>query len=62
MERPDLNRHKAIREFCFDCMGYQRRKINRCHIQDCPLWEFRRGPGRKERTEEPFRAQKEGWS
>lgn len=50
MSKPRLNRARAIREFCIECMGYQLREVNRCPDQACPLWEWRRGPGGPEPT------------
>lgn len=34
---------RVIREKCLDCCGYQHSEVRRCHITDCPLWEFRMG-------------------
>ena len=56
-KRPRLNRAAAIREHCFECQGYQRQQINRCPDTACPLWEWRKGPGRPERTVSPLRRQ-----
>jgi len=57
LTRPTLNRARAIREFCAECMGYQIQLINRCPDTACPLWEWRRGPGGPERTISPLRRQ-----
>jgi len=56
-KRPTLNRARAIREQCLECMGYQVQLINRCPDTACPLWEWRRGPGAPERTISPLRRQ-----
>lgn len=55
--RPTLNRAAAIREQCFECMGYHRNQINSCPDTCGPLWEWRRGPGSPERTISPLRRQ-----
>ena len=34
---------KAIRAKCLDCVCGQLLEINKCHIKECPLWEYRRG-------------------
>lgn len=44
-----LTRQKAIRLKCFDCSGYSMAEIEKCHIEDCPLWEFRSTSARKNR-------------
>lgn len=55
MSRPDLNRGKAIREFCRECMGFYIEEVNRCSDRACPLWEWRRGPGSKDATDVALR-------
>ena len=34
---------KAIRAKCLDCVNGQIYEINKCHIEGCPLWEYRTG-------------------
>ncbi len=51
MKRPTMNRARAIRENCYECMGGQLQEINKCPAPACPLWEWRRGPGGPERTD-----------
>lgn len=34
---------KAIRAKCLDCVAGQVLEINKCHIEKCPLWEYRTG-------------------
>lgn len=58
LARKPLNRAKAIRESCVECMGYQVRGINKCPDLACPLWEWRRGPGGPEPSEVPIRRQR----
>ena len=37
-----LKRSLAIREYCLKiCMMDQRYEVSICHIQDCPLWQYR---------------------
>jgi hypothetical protein len=55
--RPKLNRAKAIREHCLECMGYQCHLVNRCQERACALWEWRRGEGGPQWTMTPLRRQ-----
>lgn len=55
--RPRLNRAKAIREHCLECMGYQLHLINDCQDRACALWEWRRGKGAPEWTMAALRRQ-----
>lgn len=57
LARKPLNRAKAIREFCIECMNYQVQLVNKCPDLACPLWEWRRGPGAPEPSEVPIRRQ-----
>ena len=57
-KRKSLNRAKAIRESCIECMAYMVREVNRCPDRACPLWEWRRGPGGREPSEVPIRRQR----
>lgn len=54
---------KAIKAFCFECVGYERNGIKECDAVKCPLWCFRDGknPYRKEKeyTEEQLKSMKE---
>ena len=34
---------RAIRAKCIDCCGGQLYEVNKCAIDTCPLWAFRRG-------------------
>jgi hypothetical protein len=34
---------KSIREKCLDCCSNSHAEVRKCHITDCPLWEFRMG-------------------
>ena len=34
---------KAIRAKCLDCVNGQIYEINKCHLEGCPLWEYRTG-------------------
>lgn len=56
-KRPTLNRARAIREQCIECMGFLVHAVNKCPDQACPLWEWRRGPGAPESCETPLRRQ-----
>jgi len=60
--RPRLNRAKAIREHCLECMGYQCQLVNRCQDRACALWEWRRGEGSPEWTMTPLRRQTQRFS
>lgn len=57
LQRKPLNRAKAIREFCIECMNYQVHLVNKCPDLACPLWEWRRGPGGPQPSEVPLRRQ-----
>lgn len=41
-----LSRAKAIRKFCLGCCCGSAAEVRKCGIDDCPLHEFRFGPGR----------------
>ena len=43
-----LNRARAIRVKCLDCMGNQGGEVARCPVYACPLWPYRSG-----RTDDP---------
>lgn len=34
---------KSIRLKCLDCMAKSWRYVEKCHIQECSLWEYRFG-------------------
>jgi len=34
---------KAIRKNCLDCSGGSPKEVKLCHIEDCPLYQFRFG-------------------
>lgn len=40
----EITRGKAIKFFCYECMGFQKREVSRCTAPSCPLFPFR--PGR----------------
>jgi len=46
-----LSMLKAIRLKCYDCSAYNQLEIERCDIEDCPLWEFRSGRARRDRRQ-----------
>ena len=56
-KRKPLNRAKAIREFCAECVAFHVHLVNTCPDRACPLWEWRRGPGGPEPTDVPIRRQ-----
>lgn len=31
----------AVRKYCFNCSGWDRKLVERCNIPDCPLYPFR---------------------
>lgn len=37
----------AIRLFCLECLGGSFADVDRCSDVACPLWPFRRGPGKR---------------
>ena len=38
-----VNRAKAIRLKCLDCMVYQPKEVKLCTDYNCPLWRYRMG-------------------
>ena len=40
----------AIKAFCIECQGYQRKEVTKCNVIDCPLNLFR--PYQKENDED----------
>lgn len=44
-----LNRGKAIRAKCIDCMAGSATEVRRCDIYGCALWPWRMGPGGAEK-------------
>ncbi len=43
----DLNRRKAIRERCLNCVGWSHKEVTNCTFIDCPLYSFRSGQGKQ---------------
>jgi hypothetical protein len=43
----DLNRRKAIREWCLNCAGWFHKKVTNCTFTDCPLFPYRSGQGKQ---------------
>jgi len=41
----DINRRKAIKERCQNCVGFSYAEVNRCEMLDCSLHPFRTGKG-----------------
>ena len=44
------SRNKAIRAKCQDCMNWQTAEIPRCPVVTCPLWPYRPGAKRAQKT------------
>jgi hypothetical protein len=61
-KRPEMNRARAIREACIECMNFGVHDVNRCPDRACALWEWRRGPGSPERSDSPLRRSQGGGS
>lgn len=40
---------KAIKKYCLECSGYEKKQVRECVIKDCVLYEYRSGknPNRK---------------
>ena len=36
-----LTRKRAIRFFCYECMGWQKQEVRNCTAPNCPLFPFR---------------------
>ena len=43
----ELNRRKAIRERCLNCVGWSVKDVKDCEMTDCPLYKFRTGQGKQ---------------
>jgi hypothetical protein len=43
----DLNRRKAIRERCRNCVGWNPSGVRSCEIAECPLHPYRSGNGKQ---------------
>jgi len=50
-KKKKLTLQRAVRIKCFDCSGYSIGEIEKCHIKECPLWEFRSASARKNRRQ-----------
>lgn len=42
----DLNRRRAIREYCLNCSGWILKEVRECEFTDCPLYPYRQGNGK----------------
>ena len=51
---------KVMRQFCWECMGWNINDIEGCTAPDCPLYPWRKGknPYRKEKTAKQLSASK----
>lgn len=34
---------KAIKEFCLECVGWNKKDVKTCPSKICPLWDYRTG-------------------
>ena len=39
---------KAVKAKCIECCGGSIHEAKKCHINDCPLWNFRPGTRRRQ--------------
>jgi hypothetical protein len=37
----EMTRSKAIRYFCYECMGWQKSEVRNCTAPNCPLFPYR---------------------
>ncbi len=45
----DLNRRKAIRERCLNCVAWERGRVKTCEFEgDCHLWPYRMWTGKQD--------------
>ena len=44
----ELNRRKAIRKRCLNCVGWSVKDVKECEMTDCHLFEFRSGQGKQD--------------
>jgi len=42
----DLNRKRAIREYCLNCSGWIPKAVRECEFADCPIYPYRQGNGK----------------
>ena len=56
--RMKITRAQAIKLFCIECMGYQKRLVKDCPDIKCPLWPYRLGRG-QEYTDVNIRSEKD---
>jgi hypothetical protein len=47
----NLNRRKAIRERCMNCVGWNTAEVRKCDFTWCPLHPFRTGTGKQNADE-----------
>jgi hypothetical protein len=47
----NLNRRKAIREFCLQCVGWSASEVDNCTMPECPLYPYRSGAGKQNAKE-----------
>ena len=54
-----VGRKKAIRLKCLDCCCGNSAEVRRCHITECPLWNYRMGSLKRSIGEESEETEEE---
>ena len=54
----NLNRRKAIRERCLNCVGWIPSEVRKCDCTDCALHPYRMGTGKQDAKERAVAVQK----
>ena len=44
----DLNRRRAIRERCMNCLGWNHGRVRGCDFENCELYPYRSGQGKQD--------------
>lgn len=43
MSEKKLTRTEAIKQFCYECCGWNKAEVRKCPAKKCPLWIYRKG-------------------
>lgn len=49
----ELTPKRAIKHFCYECMGFQKAEVRNCTAPNCPLYIFRPLKFDSEKAEQP---------
>ena len=51
LKKVNLNRRKAIRERCLNCLNYSFVEVDKCQFKECALYPYRLGVGKQNAKE-----------